>query len=280
MATNKNRLEQVRQCEVCGEGNPATFATCWHCESSLEGAPVMGQSQSNESTEPEVREKASADRVPLRALSSERSVRVSLVEMSVVLLVFWVPAMAWWFTGWEKDKAIEFESGLLPTLYDLGTIAMSAYLLWLSGSWKSLCARRLPLVKGFVLVCVILWVQWLSSHVTWSVASMWNLPQWESDHRSATVLTITGLTSMTLSVVAEEVFYRGYLLTRLRDIKLHPVLVLTIASACFVVPHYYSPFVSLSVFAAGLVYGTAVMLSRNLWVVVMAHWLWNLTIFL
>jgi membrane protease YdiL (CAAX protease family) len=81
----------------------------------------------------------------------------------------------------------------------------------------------------------------------------------------------------TFAAFGEEISYRGYLLTRAADVgggsKTGYWVGVVVVSALFGIGHYYKgPSGMVDSGMAGLVLGTAYMLSRrNLWVCILAH---------
>ncbi len=102
--------------------------------------------------------------------------------------------------------------------------------------------------------------------------------QWDSFYRKWGVTGIHVVESF-FAVLAEEVVFRAYLISRL-----HLVLGLrrgwsvVVAAAMFAGTHGYPPRASLMSFAFGLVFGRAYLRSRRLPRLVVGHWLYNLAV--
>src|SRR5206468_12251270 len=75
---------------------------------------------------------------------------------------------------------------------------------------------------------------------------------------------------------AEELVMRGYLITRLEGATGSSLMALLVSSVLFAGYHVYQGWgATASIFLGGMVYGIAFLVSRRLWPVVIAHFLWN-----
>lgn len=105
-----------------------------------------------------------------------------------------------------------------------------------------------------------------------------------SNYADEISLTPYGLTPLTLqlaeaftSVLAQELIYRGYLVTRLTTLLARPWLAVAIAAALFASFHLDQSVTNVfSMFCYALVFGTLFLLQRRLWPLVLAHLAYNL----
>jgi membrane protease YdiL (CAAX protease family) len=80
-----------------------------------------------------------------------------------------------------------------------------------------------------------------------------------------------------LSAFAEELVMRGYLITRLEVAAGSWPMALLLSSALFAAYHVYQGWDGTArVFFDGILYGSAFLVTRRLWPLVIAHFLWNL----
>ena len=86
--------------------------------------------------------------------------------------------------------------------------------------------------------------------------------------------------SLTANSLAEEFVWRGYVLTRVKQLTGSVFIALTVSSVLFASYHIYQgPLNASFVVTSGLIWGGAMLLTRRIWPVLVAHTLHNLFLY-
>jgi membrane protease YdiL (CAAX protease family) len=209
-------------------------------------------------------------------------------ELTAVLAVFWLPSVAsgayWVFhpagevTPWDEVFAV---------LQDIGQLALLGYLAWRAGSTRATLGLRplRPVVEALWAILLLFGVSivWMGTEALFFLGDGFGLPDWTRNDAEPVPQTMSWYllpVTVLIHATTEEVFYRAYLWTRLTEISRRPILAIVIASVLFTVMHGYGPAASLYLFGWGCLFGLVFARSRSLWRLSLAHWAWNLLIYM
>lgn len=215
------------------------------------------------------------------------------VEVGVVLLVAWAPAVFEGVAGYVWP-APEEDPGPVPfSLYPehwllslyLPLIGLVLYLLWRD----SRPARDFGLVRPRIVVDALgAVVLLLALDVTGRLAQnilLIFLPALPPAPSYAPPDTSYGYGVLSLATLvgatAEELVYRSYLLPHLRALLGRRWLAVVLAGALFGVAHLYQGVDGVVTSALfGILLGATFFLSGRVWPLILAHFLWNMSVFL
>jgi len=163
----------------------------------------------------------------------------------------------------------------------LGILLPLVFVLWISGDrWSFFGLSRLRF-NDCVWIRVLLALGFLSSML---YAAPINSPElaelgdWYSRPITPTS-KITALATLSVTAVWEEVYYRGYLVTRLEELTKNVWMGVVVSSMLFAAGHIYQgPRGVLFTLGFGLLYGIAFVHRRSVWPLAIAHWLTNVVI--
>jgi len=166
---------------------------------------------------------------------------------------------------------------LMKVLLPLLTIALVSFITTkkLHYSWQ----RDLLLVKPAfktLLLWILLFVGFmLGSDYVWHWRGPWNFQVWQEQTILTSIARVfaVGIAGPT----AEEMLFRGLLLTRLNRTGLNRWISLLIVTSCWAAIHVdYSLWIILLLFGNGLLLGLSLYSSRSLVVPIILHIIWNL----
>lgn len=205
-------------------------------------------------------------------------------ELTVILLVVWLPAFAFSFWLRAHPEPIELSDELLWLVTFAGELALLAFLVWRNGErWQSLGLRRTrwwaELAWGaLAYACCsiaassigdLMYLIGLTPRGYWQYSDQflasykWTLPFY-----------------LLVGAAYEEVIYRGYLPTRLEQLGVPPWLAILSSSLLFAATHPYNLGALAETFAFGVALGLFQHWGQSLPRLILAHWVYNMVVIL
>jgi membrane protease YdiL (CAAX protease family) len=261
--------EFARTCPHCGAESPPEFPVCWRCQGDL--PPVaMAVAPAHDGID----EEAAAD----PSMRAARRKRIAF-EVAAVVAVVWLPLFASRFLFAGDPRPQDLAATTLWLLQGLGILVLVAFLAWLDGDWRRFLGLRPPRVSDLAWGAGTFVAMHLGAFLAYLVAFALGVEpveeQWQPHEPSAA--WIAPLDFLVWALV-EEVLFRAYLWSRLRELSGRPLLSIVVVAAMFSAYHGYGLEGSLAVFASGLVLGVVFAARRSLWPVVLAHWAVNMVL--
>ena len=213
--------------------------------------------------------------------------RIILVDLVVVLIAYWLPAMVGASTLYAEPfepAGSMFLSELNQATNSLASIAILSFVIWKSGDGLSAFGIRKPRwfldpLIGFITFLVLFEIYArMLSHVygfydrSSPEEGLFFEPSW----LDLGMLVV----ALLLNSVAEELAMRAYLMRRVAQLTRSWMLALVVPAFLFGAYHMYEGWVHVCVTTGlGLVFGLIYWWTRRLWPVVICHTLYNLTLY-
>ncbi len=218
---------------------------------------------------------------PLSVLPGVSQQKRAKLEIALVLLVFWAPTMLTAVTDYSNGTYVDSGSGgALNVTHELtarlGRIAVLLFLMWSAG--RRFSAFRLVRPRGMdavaalgvatLLLVAAFAFSWTEYNFHWFGLLTRPLPP-----RGAPEVKML---TMTVGVFYEELFYRSFLLTRLKYLGWPAINIAVFSSLLFAATHIYQGAIRVpDVFIFGLILCAAFRRYKSIWPGFFAHWLYD-----
>jgi membrane protease YdiL (CAAX protease family) len=204
--------------------------------------------------------------------------RASLwLDLGLALLVIWLPLVV----GPRVSDARSYDS---PGMLAYGMIAVAGFLALIHDlvrrageplrrlGWRPIRPWR------ELLWTALLWVAaWMT---TYAHLRMWPPPPEPQRIDYLGAPTFLNVAYLLVAAVFEESFYRGLLWDRIRRLSKSRALTVVSTSVLFAAAHPYDLRELFGIFLFGLLFGLVRQQGRSLFRLVVAHWAYNLSLFL
>lgn len=204
-------------------------------------------------------------------------------ELGILLIVIWLPLFVSGWLGREMPRERDAGTLIYAMAQFIGGGVLILYLLKRHGeSWRHLGLRRCRWWSELLWAIPIYIAAWLTYIAVWRWLDLVLGPD---VRHSPSVLPHDPLSKMLipftflLGAFFEEVFVRGYLWDRIRRLTGSKGFALVASSAFFALYHPYQVRGLVYIFAFGLVFGLFFWKGRSLPRLILAHTLFNLSIF-
>jgi len=259
----------AKTCPQCGEENPATFGACWQCQTDLSGVAAR----------PATPSPAPPGSAPT-PLPTPRRRWTLVLEVTALFLVLFAPG----FLAGSVVQPLGVENGVTQWvswgLLEIGIVLLVCYLVWRDRGtleplglvgirWGREILWAIPLLVGLELtelfVTMLLNAAGIPLDEPGSGAS-----------GAATAVRVVAPAFFILFALGEEVLFRGYLITRLKEILGNAPAAVVGSALLFGLVHRYGAGATVRVVVTGVVLGTAFLAGRRLPRLVVAHAAWNI----
>lgn len=254
------------RCPACSEPNPPSFAVCWQCNASLEGAvAVDGDANVDD------RSDASAD-----------GPMVPWPEFAVALLIVWAPSAARWIHGAPQPVAWFLADNLAAMVSDVGEIALIVLLARRAGAFAMLGLNRPRAIDApwtlLAFVAIVIGATVVPTLPPGVGLGQSSVPGRMSVYDTAGLAGILLPGFLLLSAFTEELIFRGFLMTWLARKTGSMFIGVVVSSLLFAVAHHYPLNDLADVFVTGLILGAIFCVRRSLIPVTIAHFAFNLLV--
>ena len=302
-------------CAACGESVPATFATCWNCQSSRGDAVVTApaaepeeQADPYDSDEPREKDESADDSTAAVAAPDEpveppvrepdRPAWSLWIELFIVVILL-QGYFGWPWFMWTLMPAAAYATPagaiILGSVCRLAVVAIVLGIIYRGGEpWSKFGLSKLHPLNDLAGGLVLFAVAWKMTYIgTDILVTLWQdyldpASAYRLIHRQPSEFPDTGGLGVVVAAVAavtiglfEEFVTRAYLIVRLERLLHSTWLAVLVTTCCFAVLHWQQGIVGMwQTFLIGAIFGAVFVYFRRIWPLVLAHALFDFIVFL